>query len=142
MEYTTDSVYYAQALSLRERELRLPLGLSLSVSDTQRDAEQRHWCLLDGSHLLASVSVVIESNRQWRLRQMAVHSSHQRKGLGGLLLACVEKHAIKHGVAEIAVHAREYAADFYRKLGYQIVGESFIEITLPHLKMKKNISSG
>jgi predicted GNAT family N-acyltransferase len=35
------------------------------------------------------------------------------------------------------MHARQTAAGFYSKLGYQRVGDPFVEVTLPHIAMRK-----
>ena len=42
------------------------------------------------------------------------------------------------------VHAQAYIANLYRQLGFEIVGESFVEAGIPHVKMVKqlNIASG
>jgi predicted GNAT family N-acyltransferase len=37
------------------------------------------------------------------------------------------------------MHARKSAAAFYEKLGYQIIGDAFEEVTIPHYEMQKNL---
>jgi predicted GNAT family N-acyltransferase len=34
---------------------------------------------------------------------------------------------------------RKHTVDFFEKLGYQTVGEEFIEITIPHFEMHKEL---
>jgi predicted GNAT family N-acyltransferase len=37
------------------------------------------------------------------------------------------------------MHARQSAVGFYQKLGYQIRGEEFEEVTIPHYEMQKQL---
>jgi len=37
------------------------------------------------------------------------------------------------------MNARKTAKGFYEKLGYEIKGDEFVEVTLPHFYMQKNI---
>jgi predicted GNAT family N-acyltransferase len=41
----------------------------------------------------------------------------------------------------IILNARETAVKFYISLGYEIYGEPFVEVTLPHRKMKKTLKN-
>jgi predicted GNAT family N-acyltransferase len=40
----------------------------------------------------------------------------------------------------MVVHARDVAVGFYERLGYQSVGEPFVEIGLPHQTMEKELA--
>ncbi len=46
-----------------------------------------------------------------------------------------EAEAARRGYKRIYLHAREVALDFYLKLGYEIFGEEFVEVTIPHRHM-------
>ena len=39
-------------------------------------------------------------------------------------------------------HARASAAEFYRRLGYSVSGDEFIEVTIPHRLVKKALLAG
>ncbi len=43
------------------------------------------------------------------------------------------------GYREIILHARQRAVAFYEKLGYRKEGDLFIEVTLPHFLMRKEL---
>jgi predicted GNAT family N-acyltransferase len=53
-----------------------------------------------------------------------------------------EQYAQEHGYSKIYMHARETAVGFYLKLGYEIEGEPFEEVTIAHRSMLKNIGPG
>ena len=68
---------------------------------------------------------------------MAVDKDWQRRGLGARLLGEAENRLASHGARRYYLHARDTAIGFYRKQGYELVGESFEEVTIPHFKMEK-----
>ncbi len=41
------------------------------------------------------------------------------------------------GGTELMLHARVSVSDFYRKLGYTDFGDPFMEVSVPHILMKK-----
>jgi predicted GNAT family N-acyltransferase len=62
----------------------------------------------------------------WKLRGMATAPGSRRRGAGRALLACAEGHL--RAISEVDVlwcNAREAAAGFYERLGWQRVGEAF-----------------
>ena len=73
------------------------------------------------------------------MRQVAVHESCQRKGVGKLLVADSEAFARQKGYAKMTMHARDTAVPFYEKLGYKKKGRAFQEVTIKHYKMEKKM---
>lgn len=51
-----------------------------------------------------------------------------------------ERESLKRGYKRVFMHARAYAVPFYLKLGYEVFGEEFVEVTIPHRFMQKNIA--
>jgi len=47
--------------------------------------------------------------------------------------------ANKNNFKTMILTARKTAVDFYKKVGYKVVSDEFIEITIPHYKMEKNL---
>ena len=70
---------------------------------------------------------------------MAVGENWQGKGIGRELILFAEKFAKKKGIKQMVMNARKVAIGFYQKLGYKIVSDEFIEVTIPHVKMVKTI---
>ncbi len=141
LEIKWQSEWYEKAIQLRDDILRRPLGLSFTPSDIAAEADQWHFGLVQDDQLIAIVVVVPLSPMRAKLRQMAVTPSLQRQGHGAVLVARVEDVLRERGFEEIELNAREVAMGFYNKLGYQPVGEQFIEVSIPHYKMVKTLSS-
>lgn len=131
---------YRLECQLREEVLRRPLGLSLSGEDLADEENQLHFGLFGpGNHLVACAVAVRVSPTEARIRQMAVSPPHQRKGLGQRILRELESNLEARGFRKLVMKARMSAAGFYEKLGYKIVGEEFVDVTIPHVTMIKTV---
>ncbi len=67
--------------------------------------------------------------------RMAVLKEWRGQGLGSALLTKLLQVLIKRHQFEAQLHAQTSAIPFYKKFGFQIVGEEFIEVGIPHVKM-------
>jgi predicted GNAT family N-acyltransferase len=138
---TTADPEYAAEKDLRNRLLRLPLGLTLSEKDVAGEDRQIHLAALDDSgKVVGCVLLVVPGDGTARLRQMAVEENCRGLGIGAGLMAEAERTAREMMLSKITMHARLYARGFYERLGYRAVGEVFPEVTLPHIAMEKKIN--
>jgi len=118
----------------------MPLGLNLYDEDLRQEKQQMHFGLFDPSeHLIACIIAVTLSSSAAKLRQMAVHHEHQGKGHGRNLIHCLENHLARSGFTHLFLYARMTAVGFYEKLGYAKVGNEFMEVEIPHIRMEKGI---
>ncbi len=139
LEIAWQSEWYQKAIELRDELLRKPLGLIFTDADLAAEVNQWHFGFADDQQLIAIVVIVPLSATRAKLRQMAVTPARQGEGLGAALVAEVEAVLRERGIEEIELNAREVAAGFYEKLGYQRQGDSFIEVSIPHYRMVKKL---
>lgn len=140
IEFGSDA--YREALQLRHEVLRAPIGLNLYEEDLSKESDERHFGLFGANDVLvACVTAVPLSPAAAKLRQMAVSAAHQRKGYGQRIIRCLEDRLARDGVAEISMHARVSAVSFYQRLGYSMDGDPFTEVGIPHVRMRKRITS-
>lgn len=130
---------YASVVALRELVLRLPLGLSYSLEELSNESDQSHFALFEQGHPIACLAVVRVDVTTCKIRQMAVHPSHQRRGLGHELLTGVIDTLRREGAKMIYLHARESAVPFYEQAGFSRGSETFEEVGIPHCKMAKYV---
>lgn len=130
---------HQQMVQLRLEVLRKPLGLSFSEADLELEKEDILIAAYDDDRILACCILTPVPSKQLRLRQMAVQSNQQGKGLGASLMQFAETIARDKGYKKIMMHARVTAMGFYEKLGYHPVGDQFEEVTVPHYIMEKKI---
>lgn len=128
---------YDQMVALRMEVLRKPLGLSFSQEDLDGEKADILLGAFDEDRLLACCLLTRQDADTCRLRQMAVVNSLQGRGLGASLLYFAENVARDRGFRELVMHARMTAVGFYEKQGYRTSGQTFEEVTIPHLLMRK-----
>jgi len=139
-EIKYNTVEYTNSLILRSDILRVPLGKKLSTSDTLGEDRQLHFGCFSDHELNACVVAKSTNNKaRVKLRQMAVATSFQGKGVGKRLVLDFEVFLKALGVSEIELSARATAILFYKKLGYEVVGDPYLEQGIEHIKMQKII---
>jgi ribosomal protein S18 acetylase RimI-like enzyme len=130
---------YEQMVKLRDDILRKPLGLKFSPEELENEKHNLMMAAYEDEHILGCCMLVEEDLQTVRLRQMAVINDLQGKGIGKALMQFAENLARDRGYKKITMHARQNAIGFYEKMGYRRVGDAFIEITIPHYVMEKDL---
>lgn len=138
---TFGSQEHWQAIQLRNEFLRKPIGFPFLEDFPAEEKDWTHYVIMDDEQQIIGCLVAIQKNKTTtRLRQMAVHEKYQHQGVGRQLLKFVEKNLQQEGIVSIIIHARKEAAGFYAKAGYELQGEEFLEVSIPHLVMIKKLS--
>ncbi len=130
---------YRQMVKLRDDLLRKPLGLSFSKEELESEKENMLIAAFDDDDILGCCMLVEKDPETARLRQMVVLNNLQGKGVGTAILQFAENLARDRGYKKIMMHARKNTSDFFEKSGYKITGNEFIELTIPHFVMTKEL---
>lgn len=130
---------YRQMVSLRMEILRKPLGLTFSEEELAKEKNDILLGAFEDDTIVACCILTRISQDTCKLRQMAVHQKMQRNGIGAALMHFAENVARDAGYKNMIMNARKTAQGFYEKLGYKADGKEFIEVTIPHFEMHKNI---
>lgn len=130
---------YTQMLNLRQEILRRPLNMNLMDENLENEKHDILIGAFDEDMMLGCCLLTHADNNTIQLRQMAVQNNLQGKGVGGTIMHYAENVARDRGYHKIMMHARISASGFYEKLGYQIVGDEFMEVSVPHFIMEKNL---
>lgn len=135
------SEQYRATLQLRREILRFPLNLDYSLSDLAPDQADHHLAAVDkNGALIGCVILAHVSPSIMKMRQLAVTVSRQGQGIGLALVKSAELWALKHGYTRFTLNARESAVPFYTRLGYDKIGDRFIEVSIPHIRMQKDLA--
>jgi N-acetylglutamate synthase-like GNAT family acetyltransferase len=119
--------------------LRKPLGLTYNPSDLEKEKDDILIGAFEDDRILGCCILTRLDEKTCKLRQMAVHPSMQRNGMGASIMNFAENVARDSGYSKMVLNARKTASEFYEKLGYQVSTGEFIEVNLPHLGMIKSI---
>ena len=128
---------YRQMVDLRYHLLRKPLGLTFNDEELQHEKNYIHIGCFDDDKMEGCCMLVPLNTETVQLRQMAVTSGLQGKGIGRVLMQFAENIARDRGYKKLIMHARKTALGFYEKIGYIKTGNEFLEVTLPHYVMEK-----
>jgi len=138
-EFSFGSPDYRNSLRLREEVLRKPLGLPLAAEDVAGENESYHLGCFQEDRLVGSLILKPVDETTLRMRQVAVAPDTQGKGAGSDLIQFAEEFARGKGYRTIIAHARQQFFQFYIKRGYGIRGGPFIELTIPHYAIFKQL---
>lgn len=158
---------YRQTVDLRNEILRRPLGLVFSEEQLRAEAVDIHLaCYYEETHgggnghdsncelahefnphppglppraiqLVACLILTPRTPDEVQMRQFAVAAGFQRRSVGRVLMRFAEARARRDGFRLMTLHARESAAPFYEKNGYERVGERYSLVGIPHFNMRK-----
>jgi predicted GNAT family N-acyltransferase len=119
--------------------LRKPLGLTFTKEDLESEKNDILIGFFDDEKLEGCCILTKEDQKTVRLRQMAVLSGLQGKGIGRVIMSFAENIARDLRFKRLNMHARKTAIGFYEKLGYHVEGPEFEEVTIPHVEMVKEL---
>ncbi|MBK8620686.1 MAG: GNAT family N-acetyltransferase [Saprospiraceae bacterium] len=132
----------AEALIIRNEILRKPLQLSYNPEDIEHEWDSVHLGVFLSDHTMIGTLILKPLTQDViKMRQVAISSEWQGRGIGKLLVSYSEDFAAKLGFSSIELHARMSAVPFYTSLEYQIKGDVFSEVGIEHLKMFKYLNS-
>lgn len=137
-QITTESPQYQQERALRNEVLLRPIGVPDHAWE-MHDEQSWHFIALDKNEVIGCVVLVPLSSNTAQLIQMAVKSSYQGQGVGKQLIDILVEFSTNEGITTIECHARENAVRFYARLGFEIYGEAFEEVGIPHRYMRKSV---
>ena len=130
---------YQQMVKLRDDVLRKPLGLGFTPQELEEEKDNMLIAAFEEEDILGCCMLVEENPQTVRLRQMAVLNDLQGKGIGRALMNFAENIARDQGYKILAMHARKNAIGFYEKMGYKVAGDEFLEVTIPHYLIEKQL---
>ena len=133
------SPLYRVALDLRRPILRWPRGLDFSEEDIAAECAEVCVVAMEDNQILGTLQIKPLDEGTIKIRQVAVHPDAQGNGIGRAISEFAEEWARLNGYNLITLNARMPAVAFYLRLGYTIVGEEFIEVSIPHLTMEKRL---
>lgn len=129
---------YEEAVALRYEVLRKPLGLTYTPEQLAEEETEWHVVAVEDGKVVGVLLLKKISDTKLKMRQFAVADAYQGQGIGSALVAFAEDFAIENGFSTIVLNARMTAVPFYKRLGYEVEGEEFVEVGIPHLRMLKS----
>ncbi|HJT51804.1 MAG TPA: GNAT family N-acetyltransferase [Nitrosospira sp.] len=70
-----------------------------------------------------------------KIGRMAVLKECRGKGMGNMLMQRLLAEAQNMQIQQVALNAQMQATNFYKKFGFMVAGEEFMEAGIPHVRM-------
>ena len=144
--YTLKEITSQATFAVRQPVLRPGKSIDTCIFDGDDLPTTIHFGIYEDSALLGVISVFkalspyFNEQHQFQVRGMAVLDNQQKKGLGEKLVLKAEADIAEKGGNRIWFNAREIAVGFYKKMGYEVIGDVFnIPDVGPHYVMHKTL---
>ncbi len=129
---------YALRRDVFETEQNIPRPLDRDPYDYSAD----HVVVFDDEGRCVGTGRIVRLDaRTAQVGRMAVAKDVRKHGVGGLVLDALERMAAMRGLTDLLVASQLPAEAFYRNRGFARQGEQFLDQGVPHVMMKKTISS-
>jgi len=73
--------------------------------------------------------------KKYYIGRVAVIKKYRGKRIGKKIMERMIDYAVSKGINEIWLHSQTYIKDFYLNLGFEPIGEEFLEAGIPHIAM-------
>lgn len=143
---TRDNPLYQQAVDLRISVLLEPIGYTMEMLEAEipgAEATLEHFVATvdhpQGERVVGIVCLLADYPEKGtgKLMQMAVDPQRQREGIGRALVVELERRAFGLlGLERLFCHSRFDAVEFYRRLGWDVTSDMFMEAGVQHYKME------
>lgn len=123
--------------SVRERVFIDEQHIDRDLEWDDRDPLCKHALVTIADEPVATGRIDLQKNG--KIGRVAVLAEYRRRGLGRRIMEALENFANQQGLEKIWFHAQQSAIPFYLQLGYQTVGDEFMEAEIPHIIMEKPV---
>lgn len=145
LNYIIKHISATEAYTVRHPVLRNGKPIDSCIFDGDNISSTFHLGVFIDNNLVGVCSFfkcnhqLLTEEFQYQLRGMAVLNTYQNKGLGNVILNYGETLLKEKNMNVIWCNAREKALNFYKKMGYKIIGEPFNikDIGLHYVMWKK-----
>lgn len=74
-----------------------------------------------------------------KVQRMAVLGEARGAGVGAAILETLARIALERGLEELVLEAQVHAIPFYERAGYVAEGEEFLDVGIPHRRMRRRL---
>jgi len=122
------------AKSIRFRVFVDEQGVPPDIEMDEYDAEAVHVICKMGS-VVVGTGRLVRMPDGMKLGRVAVLASHRRSGLGAGIVKWLIARALETGHETVYANVQIGARSFYENMGFNAVGEHFMEASIEHVKM-------
>ena len=126
---------YAPLSMIREKVFIEEQKVMSQLEWDGKDEEAIHFLAYQDEKAIGCArAFVIENHMQ--LGRMAVLKEYRNKGIGGTLIEKAVITAKLNQLSAINISAQCHAIDFYKKFGFEVISDIYLDADIPHRDMK------
>ena len=126
----------ARVMPVRTEVFIVEQGVPEEIERDAFDAVCRHAIARDAEGRVVATGRLLPDGH---IGRMAVLRAARGAGVGGAVLQALIAEAARRGLREVALNAQTHALAFYRRHGFEAVGEVFMEAGIPHRAMRRTV---
>lgn len=99
-----------------------------------------HFLLFSDDNIPIGVGRMYEEKGKAIIGRLCILKKYRGIGAGYFLMQDIIKYCKEQGFDKAVLGAQEYAIDFYKKLGFEIISGRYMDANIPHFKMQLDLS--
>ncbi len=110
-------------------------GFDVFAEFDDLDDKSLHLVVFDENKAVGTARLIMLDGNTAKLGRIAVLKEWRKKSVGSFVMDALRSKALELGAMKLALNAQMTAVGFYKKNGFETLGESFLEEGCPHIKM-------
>ncbi|MGL4624707.1 MAG: GNAT family N-acetyltransferase [Culicoidibacterales bacterium] len=130
----TDQEKSQLAFQVRDLVFTQEQGYPSEIDIDEYDVNAWHVIITEDDYPLATARL-IEVHGKYKIGRVAVVKEARKRGLGLQVMQALIEKAQMLGIDKIVLHSQTHAQGFYEHLGFEAIGDVFLEDGQPHIAM-------
>lgn len=110
--------------------------VELEIDDLEESST--HFIVIDGEKAVGAGRFRIKDG-YGKIERICILKEERGRKIGNVLMARIEDYAREINLNTVKLEAQVHAIPFYKKLGYEICSEEFMDAGIPHRLMSKSL---
>ncbi|MEC4806090.1 MAG: GNAT family N-acetyltransferase [Jaaginema sp. PMC 1079.18] len=123
--------------NIRYTVFQVEQGVDAALEFDGKDAECEHLIAYQNNTAVGTTRLRKLNPTTLKIERLAVIPSARKQGVGTALMEAAIQWGRDRGYTRITLNAQSYIQSLYRKLGFEPVGEEFLEAGIVHIKMSQ-----
>ena len=114
-------------------------GVPEEIELDEHDDEAIHFICYASSGNPIAASRIRFTDNAGKLERICVVKDYRGHSIGSKLIQLMEETILEKDVHIATLHAQTHATEFYKRLGYRVTSEPFMDAGISHVAMEKHI---
>ena len=129
------------AINIRQQVFRDEQNIPFEIDEVYEEEKDAHTYLIYLKDKVIGTIRYRYLHNEFKIERFAILKEYRHKGYGQqALMTFAEKIYIAFNPCNIVLNAQEHTVEFYKKCGFKVMGEPFMEAGIKHIKMVRKTS--